>query len=61
MLTITLNNKRYRIVNWRPSSIEYEADPRHAEIIIKLCGDVKYSKILGSKSEIDREASPELG
>ena len=50
-----------RIVNWRPSSIEYEADPRHAEIIIKLCGGDKSSKIPGSKSETNREDSPELG
>lgn len=49
-----------RIVTWRSDCIEYEADPRHAEIIIKISHDDKISKVPGSKCDNDRELSPEL-
>ena len=49
-----------RVVTWNACNIEYEVDPRHAEIIIKISHDDKVSKVLGSKCDNDRELSPEL-
>ena len=49
-----------RIVTWTSKSLEYEADPRHAEIIIKYAEDNKTSRIPGSKTDQDRELFAEL-
>ena len=49
-----------RIVTWTRGAIEYEADPRHAEIVMKLVNDNRVSCITGSKSGIDLDNSREL-
>ena len=49
-----------RIVSWSSSAIEYEADPRHAEIVMKLVNDNRVSRITGSKSGVNRDDSREL-
>ena len=49
-----------RIVSWSSNAIEYEADPRHAEIVMKLVNDNRVSRITGSKSGVNRDDSREL-
>ena len=47
-----------RIVTWHKHSIEYEADPRHAEILAKIDNEGYGSKIPGSKYFQNCEHSP---
>ena len=49
-----------RVISWTGSAIEYEADPRHAEIVMALVKDGRTSAITGSKSSINRDSSREL-
>jgi len=62
------DNKSVRILNrvlqWRESGLELEADQRHAELIIKYAGLGNKAKPVGSPGEKkpfeDREESPDL-
>ena len=49
-----------RIISWKDNAIEYEADPRHAEIVMGLVNDSRSSPITGSKSNANRNSSREL-
>jgi hypothetical protein len=53
-----------RLVEWRPDGIHYEADQRHAEIIVKtlsLDNNAKGSAVPGTSDEVDlHETSPLL-
>ena len=49
-----------RINSWKANTIEYEADPRHAEIVMGLVKDSRSSAIAGSKSSVNRDSSREL-
>ena len=49
-----------RIVTWCKHSIEYEADPRHAEILARLDNKGQGAKVPGCKYAQDREQSQEV-
>ena len=49
-----------RVVTWYDRSIEYEADPRHAETVLKYDNEGESSTTPGCKSANDRERFPEL-
>ena len=53
-----------RVVSWTESGIEYEADQRHAELIIKHCNLQSESKSVATPGEKkayeDREQVPDL-
>ena len=49
-----------RVVTWSAKSIEYEADPRHAGIIVGYDREGKVSVVPGCKRTIYRDKSPEL-
>ena len=48
-----------RIVTWTSEAIEYEADPRHAKIIMQYDNTSFIAKVPGCKGVNDREQYPE--
>ena len=49
-----------RMVTWSDKCIEYEAEPRHAEIIMGYDNEAKTSTVPGCKGILDRDYTLEL-